>query len=144
MALVRHHLEGHDAAWRATGGEMAMVPRLLDDAGREVERVRTTVDERSTNWSEGQGLSGATIYTDGGKSYDGLFQGGCKHHRIYHPQNQFARGRNHVNGIESFWSFTKLRLAKLRGIRSEYFFLHLKESEWRWNHRRDNLYVTFL
>ena len=89
---------------------------------------------------KGQVLSAATVYSDGWKSYDGLVLGGYKHHRIHHHQNQFARGKNHVNGIESFWSFTKLRLAKLRGIRAEYFIIHLKESEWRWNHRRDNLY----
>ena len=93
---------------------------------------------------KGQVLSEATVYTDGWKSYDGLVLGGYKHHRIHHHQNQFARGKNHVNGIESFWSFTKLRLAKLRGIRAQYFFLHLKESEWRWNHRHDNLYLFLL
>ena len=93
---------------------------------------------------KGQVLSEATIYTDGWKSYDGLVLGGYKHHRIHHHQNQFARGKNHVNGIESFWSFTKLRLAKLRGLRAQYFFLHLKESEWRWNHRHDNLYLILL
>ena len=93
---------------------------------------------------KGQVLSAATVYTDGWKSYDGLVLGGDKHHRIHHHQNQFARGKNHVNGIESFWSFTKLRLAKLRGIRAHYFFLHLKESEWRWNHRHDNLYLLLL
>ena len=93
---------------------------------------------------KGQVLAAATVYTDGWKSYDGLVLGGYKHHRIHHHQNQFARGKNHVNGIESFWSFTKLRLAKLRGIRAQYFFLHLKESEWRWNHRHDNLYLTLL
>ena len=76
---------------------------------------------------KGQVLSQSTVYTDGWKSYDGLVLGGYKHHRIHHHQNQFARGKNHVNGIESFWSFTKLRLAKLRGIRHEYFILHLKE-----------------
>ena len=93
---------------------------------------------------KGQVLSEATVYTDGWKSYDGLVLGGYKHHRIHHHRNQFARGKNHVNGIESFWSFTKLRLTKLRGIRAEYFFLHLKESEWRWNHRHDNLYLFLL
>ena len=93
---------------------------------------------------KGQVLCEATIYTDGWKSSDGLVLGGYKHHRIHHHKNQFARGKNHVNGIESFWSFTKLRLAKLRGIRAQYFFLHLKESEWRWNHRQDNLYLLLL
>ena len=93
---------------------------------------------------KGQVLSEATIYTDGWKSDDGLVLGGYKHHRIHHHQNQFARGKNHVNGIESFWSFTKLRLSKLRGIRAEYFIIHLKESEWRWHHRHDNLYLFLL
>ena len=93
---------------------------------------------------KGRVLSEASVYTDGWQSYDGLVLGGDKHHRIHHHQNQFARGKNHVNGIESFWSFTKLRLAKLRGIRAQYFFLHLKESEWRWNHRHDNLYLFLL
>ena len=37
-----------------------------------------------------------------------------------------------VNGIESFWSFTKRRLAKFNGT-TKNFELHLKESEWRWN-----------
>ena len=38
----------------------------------------------------------------------------------------------HVNGIESFWSFTKRRLAKFNGVKVN-FALHLKECEWRWN-----------
>ena len=41
---------------------------------------------------------------------------GFKHHRVYHSGNEFARGRRHINGIESFWSFVKVRLAKQRGI----------------------------
>jgi transposase len=93
---------------------------------------------------KGQVLNESTIYTDGWKSYDGLVLDGYKHFRIHHHENQFARGKNHVNGIESFWSFTKLRLSKLRGIRSEFFLLHLKESEWRFNHRLDNLYKILL
>jgi transposase-like protein len=93
---------------------------------------------------KGQVLSESTVYTDGWASYDGLVLGGYEHHRIHHHKNEFARGKNHVNGIESFWSFAKLRMAKLRGIRSEYFILHLKESEWRFNHRHENIYRLLL
>jgi transposase len=53
-------------------------------------------------------------------------------------------GKNHVNGIESFWSFAKLRVAKMRGLRKARFLGHLLESQWRWNHRRDNLYKVLL
>lgn len=41
-----------------------------------------------------------------------------------------------MNGIESFWSFTKARLLKMKGVRKDKFVLHLKESEFRWNYRK--------
>ncbi len=88
--------------------------------------------------------SESTIFTDGWRGYDGLVFEGYKHYRVHHSQNEFARGRRHINGIESFWSYAKTRLARLRGIRSHAFFSHLKETEWRFNHRRDNLYQLLL
>src|SRR6266851_1387898 len=93
---------------------------------------------------QGQVLSRATVYTDGWLGYDGLLLSAYKHRRIHHHENEFARGKNHVNGIESFWSYAKFRFVKLRGVRPKFFFLHLKESEWRWNHRADNLYFVLL
>lgn len=89
---------------------------------------------------EGKVLEGSDIYTDGWKAYDGLVLGGYQHHRIHHHQNEFARGKNHVNGIESFWSYAKFRFLKLRGVRKDRFLIHLKECEWRFNHRHDNIY----
>jgi transposase-like protein len=92
----------------------------------------------------GRVLEGTDIYTDGWKAYDGLVLKGYEHHRIHHHENQFARGKNHVNGIESFWSYAKFRFLKLRGVRKDRFLLHLKECEWRFNHRRSNLYPLLL
>ena len=92
----------------------------------------------------GRVLEGADIYTDGWKAYDGLVLKGYEHHRIHHHQNQFARGKNHVNGLESFWSYAKFRFLKLRGVRKDRFLLHLKECEWRFNHRRAKLYPLLL
>jgi len=92
----------------------------------------------------GQVKGATTIHTDGWKAYDGLVWDGFKHHRVHHHENEFARGKRHINGIESFWSFAKTRLAKQRGVRVDKFPRHLKESEWRWNHRRDNLYSLLL
>lgn len=84
---------------------------------------------------KGKVLEGSTVYTDGWKSYDGLILYGYKHRRIYHHKNEFARKRNHVNGIESFWSYTKRRLRKFNGVPKDKFLLYLKESEWRFNNR---------
>ena len=93
---------------------------------------------------KGRVLEHATLYTDGWRAYDGLVTSGYKHHRIHHHQNEFARGKNHVNGIESFWSYAKFRFIKLRGVRPEKFLLHLKECEWRFNHRKDNIHRLLL
>jgi len=129
---------------RGAGGKTPVIGLLKRGGKVFTEIVENCSKQALEPIIKGQVLSASTVFTDGWRAYDGLVLGGYKHHRIHHHQNEFARGKNHVNGIESFWSFTKLRLAKLRGIRAEYFILHLKESEWRWNHRADNLYLLLL
>ena len=45
----------------------------------------------------------SVINTDGWRGYHGLIDMGfAKHFRVYHGQNEFARGAQHINGIESF------------------------------------------
>jgi transposase len=75
----------------------------------------------------------AAIYTDGWRGYDGLVDVGYdRHFRVNHGKNEFSKGHGvHINGIESFWSFCKRRLAKFNGVKRN-FELHLKECEWRW------------
>jgi transposase-like protein len=91
---------------------------------------------------QGKVLENTTVYTDGWRSYDGLITLGYKHYRIHHHNNEFARGKNHVNGIESFWSYAKTRLSKFRGFKGN-LALHLRECEFRFNHR-DDLEPTLL
>ena len=93
---------------------------------------------------QGKVLEGSTINTDGWKAYDGLVVNGYDHYRVFHSHDEFVRGKSHVNGIESFWSFTKRRMAKFNGLTDENFYLHLKESQWRFNHRHDNIYKLLL
>jgi transposase-like protein len=88
---------------------------------------------------QGQVLEGSTIHSDGWKAYDGLVLNGYDHYRVYHSQNEFSRGKSHVNGIETFWSYAKRRLAKFNGLSGHKFLLHLKECEFRFNHRHQNI-----
>ena len=89
--------------------------------------------------------SGSTIHSDGWGGYDGLVDLGYrKHYRVNHGHNEFARGNSHINGIENFWGLAKVRLAKFRGIHKQTFYLHLKECEFRFNHRHDDLYKSLL
>ena len=85
------------------------------------------------------------IHSDGWSGYDGLVDVGYKKHfRVKHRENQFAERSNHINGIEAFWSSAKRRLSKFNGLHHHTFFLHLKECEFRFNHRNKNLYAVLL
>lgn len=87
----------------------------------------------------------SVIHTDGWRGYNGLVDVGySKHFRVLHGHNEFAAGNRHINGIESFWSYAKRRLVKFNGVSQKTFYLHLKETEFRFNHRSQNLYKTLL
>ncbi len=80
--------------------------------------------------------SGSDIYSDGWKSYNALAIYGYNHKKVKHNENEFARpDGTHINGVESYWSWTKRRLNKFNGISKRHFAEYLLESEWRFNHR---------
>ncbi len=54
------------------------------------------------------------------------------------------KGRDHINGIEGFWSAAKHWLYQYREIPNTYFPLYLKEVEWRFNHRNENIVILFV
>ena len=88
--------------------------------------------------SEFSELDESVIYSDCWKAYDGLVDYGAKaHYRVKHSKNEFANGKNHINGIENFWGYAKHRLAKFKGIKKENFLLHLKECEFRYNNSKN-------
>ncbi len=87
----------------------------------------------------------SVIHSDGWRGYNGLVDVGyCKHFRVLHSDNEFANDQSHINGIESFWSSAKRRLQKFNGIPTHTFYLHLKECEYRFNKRQNNLYQELL
>ena len=104
--------------------------------GTILAAIRGRIDRRSV------------IHSDGFASYDGLVDMGYKKHlRVDHSANEFSsravRG-NHINGIEGFWGYAKTRMARFRGMHPHTFYFHLKECEFRFNHRRLNLYKVLL
>lgn len=121
---------------RGAKGKIPVIGLLKRNGAVYARPIRNCTKRELMPVIKGKILEGTTIHTDGWNSYDGLILNGYKHKRVYHSKDEFVRGKSHVNGIESFWSYTKRRLTKLNGIRKEYFLLHLKESEYRWNHRK--------
>jgi transposase len=81
----------------------------------------------------------SVINSDGWRGYNGLVDIGYGHFRVDHSKDEFANGPNHINGIEGFWGIAKVRLTKFRGMHANTFLLHLKETEFRYNHRNHNI-----
>ena len=66
-----------------------------------------------------------------------------KQQKIFNAINHsktFVKAKNHINGLENFWSFAKERLLKYHGISKNNFHLYLKEMEFRYNYRKENIY----
>jgi transposase-like protein len=87
----------------------------------------------------------SVIHSDGWRGYDGLVDLGYeKHLRVDHSKDEFSKGSgNHINGIESFRGYAKHRLTKFKGIPRHLFHFHLLETEFRFNHRNQDLYKLF-
>ena len=88
----------------------------------------------------------SVIHSDGWRGYNGLVDLGYeKHFRVNHYENEFSAGNgNHINGIESFWGYAKHRLTKFKGVPREHFDIYLKETEFRFNFRGQDIYKFLL
>jgi len=86
----------------------------------------------------------SVIHTDGWRGYDGLVDIGFdKHLRVNHGDYEFACGERHINGIASFWGYAKKSSSSLMKL-TKMFYLHLKETEYHFNHWKSNLYLDLL
>ena len=109
---------------------------------RQGKIFTTVVDDVSAKSLMGEikqrAVKGSVFYTDKFKSYKSLqFYG--KHQMIDHG-DRFKQGRNHINGLEGFWSYAKERFLKYHGVSKNHFYLYLKEMQFRYNYRKENLY----
>lgn len=80
---------------------------------------------------------GSTVLTDKWRGFTELGIDGYKHDTVNHATEYITEKGVHIGGIESFWSFAKRRLAKFNGLARTTFILHVKECEFRYNHRDD-------
>jgi len=83
------------------------------------------------------------VYTDSFSAYRKLSLSGFRHMRINHEE-RFADGRVHINGIENFWGYAKLRLKAYYGGFKQNFPLFIREMEFRFNHRNDPNVLSYL
>jgi len=87
---------------------------------------------------------GSLYYTDDNTAYATLDLIG-KHQIIAHKMEEYVRDdTTHINGIEGFWSYAKTWLYHYHGVPQQYFHLYLKEIEFRFNHRDEDIFQTLV
>ena len=128
-------------------GSKTIVFGLLKRGGKVYTQIVPDVKKTTLQGIiRGKVKPNSTFFTDSWCAYDGLVDIGFeKHYRVKHSENEFSAGNgNHINGIESFWGYAKHRLIKYNGIPKNLFEIYLKEVEFRFNHRGDDLYQIIL
>ena len=85
----------------------------------------------------------SVVYSDRWRAYNRLNVSGYTHYRINHSK-EFARNKNHINGIENFWSQAKRHLRKFNGIPKASFELFLRECEWKFNHPKPSDQISII
>lgn len=81
---------------------------------------------------------GSLYYTDDWHAYGSLnVRGG---HVIINKEKGRPKGRDHINGIEGFWSYAKHWLYIYRGTPKKFFHIYLSEISFRFNNRDKDLF----
>jgi transposase len=68
-------------------------------------------------------------------------------YRLYHLGNHHHEAdaaKSGLDDVDGFWGLTKHRLAKFKGLNRNTAYLHLKECEFRYNYRHEELYAVLL
>ena len=79
---------------------------------------------------------GTRVCSDTWRAYTGLATKGYVHRTVEHGKKEYAKGKNHINGLEGFWGYLKRQLASRGGIRKERLPHYLAEYVWRYNCRK--------
>ncbi|MBI2676037.1 MAG: IS1595 family transposase [Candidatus Aenigmarchaeota archaeon] len=117
----------------------AIVFGILERNGKVYTKVVINVKAKTLMGEiKKKSVKGSVFYTDYFKSYKSLKQFG-KHNKINHGYT-FGKSHNHINGIEGFWSYAKERFHKYHGINMVNYPFYLKEMEFRFNHRNEDVF----
>ncbi len=118
---------------------------LLERDGRVYTKVVEDVSaETLMTHIEQHTRKGSVYFTDAFRGYQSLQRYG-KHLVVNHSKDFVdKRTKNHINGIEGFWSYAKHILYNYRGVSRYHFPMYLKEIEYRYNHKNENVFKLLL
>ena len=138
--------EGSDAPLpKGTGGEGFPLFGVIQLGERiYTESVPEGIKKGAQDLIRGRIEARDVINANGWRGYHGLLD--LSRNRHYHILKSPNGGEDFTrpHAIDAFWSFSKMRLMKFHGVPESTLHLHLKECEFRFNHRRDDIYALVL
>ena len=129
---------------RATAGN-SVVFGLLERNGHVYTKVVESVSaDELLRHIQAHTRKGSVSFTDAFRGYQSLKRYG-HHQTVNHAKTLVVRRtKNHINGIKGFGSYTKRILYQYRGVSKYHFPMYLKEVEYRFHHRQENVFKQFL
>lgn len=64
--------------------------------------------------------------------------------RVNMPSSGLSKGRGGIDEIDMFWGMLKSRLVKFRGLNCSTLYLHVQETEFRYNYRNEDIYALLV
>ncbi|HUK99300.1 MAG TPA: IS1595 family transposase [Nitrospirota bacterium] len=128
---------------RGAAGKVHVFGILERNGTVKVEVVKNVTAQSLLNMTIKTVHRGSIVYTDKFRGYDALMFCGYRHLRVDHGK-RFSSGKVYINGLEGFWSYAKERLIKFHGVSKQKFPLYLKEMEFRYNNRQQDIFPVLV
>jgi len=139
------HRARRDHDWRGPAGQARLgsrrqghLLRILQRNGQgKVFAVPARKGYRIVGLVRAHTRPGSLYYTDDWHAYGSLRVQGD--HVVIRKERGRPKGRDHINGIEGFWSYAKNWLHPLRGVPRKHLHLFSGEIRYRFDHRSEDL-----
>ena len=130
------HLDKRERRITGTGGKDKTIVFGALERGGKIRTMVVTDRKRSALHAQVREHveSGAALYSDALKSYDGLAQEYA--HKVIDHAEKYVDGQVHTNGLENFWSLLKRGIAGTYvSVEPFHLFRYLDEQVFRYNNR---------
>ena len=141
-----HTSENGTVAGNGAGSKKSFYGIFKNDETIHTDKIANIDAEWMYDWLKGK--------TEGEKNiieqyrlnvYNGIADfNSIRLYRVNESVPGLTRGKSHIDEIDMFWGMLKSRLIKFRGLNSGTLYLHVKETEFRYNYRENDLFELLM
>lgn len=141
------HRNGHDTAVAVKSEVDRIVKPVIFGIYKSDNKVFTEIlPEVSRSMiqaiARGRSVLETVVTADRIRRFHGVVDLG--QYRLYNLGGNHGENGKQLDDVDGFWGLTKHRLAKFKGLNRNTAYLHLKECEFRYNYRSEDLYQVLL